>query len=101
MQAAKATGGKYAAIAQDRWDTLVIGIEHSDARETNSDLMAEWMADTREILGRMVHGASGDEEYQLLCDAEERLLGALADEATRLVESVEARRAASTKGAAA
>jgi hypothetical protein len=100
MTAATATGGKYAALAQDRWDTIAIGILEPDATATNSDLLAGWMADTREILGRMVHGASGDEEYQLLCDAEERLTGTLEDEAARLVESVEARRAASTKGAA-
>lgn len=94
MTAATETSGKYAAIAQDRWDTLTIGIEAPDAGETNSDLLDEWKADTREILGRMVHGIahyspSGEAEYDLLCEAEERLTTALEEEAKRLVEAVE------------
>jgi hypothetical protein len=79
----------YAAIAKDRWDTLTIGVEGLDAQSTNSDILRDWMASTREILARMVHGTATEEEYQLLCDAEERLLSALGDEATKLVAAIE------------
>jgi hypothetical protein len=97
--ATKATASEYAALAKDRWDTLTIGVQEPAAEETNSDLMTAWMASTREILGRMVHGVAPD-EYQALCAAEERLNEALKNEAIALCEAVEEQRHAGAPGRA-
>ena len=100
MASTKATG-EYAVIAKDRWDTLTIGIEGPSAQTTNSNLITGWMKSTREILARMIHGVEGDEEYNLLCKAEDDLLKQLSDAATDLAEVVMAIRAAEKAGKAA
>lgn len=81
-------------LATDRWKTVTYGIDSLDASpDGNSTLIQRWLDATRQILGRTTHGAENDAEYSLFCDAEERLLAALGDEATNLVVAFETIRA--------
>lgn len=85
-------------IAADRWNTLSIGVGAGSAEPTNSDLITTWMESTREVLGRMIHGVEGNDEYSLLCEAEDKLLEQLGSAATDLAETVLALRAAKKAG---
>lgn len=91
---ARQAGGTYAAIAKDRWSTLTTGIEGPTAEETLSELLEGWMASTRELLARMVHGIASEADYSALCAAEDRVMRSLEAEALALVETVETAREA-------
>jgi hypothetical protein len=88
------TPGTFEALSNDRWRVLTTAVGTVNAEPDNSELIVEWLASTRQILGRMIHGCESNEEYDLLGDAEDAVRVALEDAATDLVEKVETRRQA-------
>jgi hypothetical protein len=102
MTAPKATGGKYTAVAQDRWDTLTIGVDtYNGMEDGNSKLLQSWLDATRLVLLRMIHGCQSGAEYSAVCKIDDRLVAMLGNAATELVEEVETLRALARKAAAA